>query len=147
LFGRCESNLVGEAEERTLKNVFEMILREYASHRPELGDTPNFQKMLAAREYLLANFERDVTTVELSEFCGVSQYHLIRSFRRQFGITPRQFLISHRVSMAKKLIASGSSVTSAAYSTGFSDQSHLNRYFKKITSYSPRKMKPTRTQA
>ena len=148
LFGRCESTNVGEEDERTLKNVFEIILGEYSLLCPERSNSvPNHQNLILAREYLLANFERDVTTNELSDACDVSQFHLIRSFRRQFGITPRQFLISHRVSMAKKLIASGSSITTAAYSTGFSDHSHLTRYFKKITGYSPRQMKQTKIQA
>jgi len=143
LFRRCDQG-EGEAsaDELALSNVFELVLAEHQASESESSNASSgYQKVLAARKYLLENFQRDVTTSELADFCDMSPYHLIRSFRRHFGITPRQFLISHRVSLAKKKIRSGASVAAAAYSTGFADQSHLARCFKKITSYSPRQLK------
>lgn len=142
LFQRCERGFDSAADEESLRSVFELVLMEYKANAPTLVEaTSNYEKVLSARSYLLKNFRRDVTSDELSSVCDVSPFHLIRSFRRQFGITPRQFLISHRISMAKKQICSGASVASAAHSTGFADQSHLARYFKKITNYSPRELK------
>lgn len=142
LFRRCESGLEGSINEDALSHAFALILEQHeASSSATFRTSANYEKVLSARNYLMANFQREVTSDELSNVCDVSPFHLIRSFRRQFGITPRQFLISHRISMAKKQIRSGASVAAAAYSTGFADQSHLTRYFKKITNYSPRQLK------
>ncbi len=121
-----------------MKAVFETLLDSPQPARTKRsGSQPNLDKMKVARDYLSQHYSRDVTTAELSSVCHVSEYHLIRSFRRHFGITPRQFLISRRVGEAKRLIASGMTVASAAYECGFADQSHLNRYFKKVTGYTP----------
>lgn len=98
---------------------------------------PVLAKLEAARDYLSQHYVRDVTTAELSSVCRLSEFHLIRSFRRHFGITPRQFLISRRVAEARRLIASGMTLAGAAFECGFSDQSHLSRYFKKVTGYTP----------
>jgi AraC-like DNA-binding protein len=144
LFHRCEKGLDSTGDENALRNVFELVLSEHrATGTVDSGTSSSYEKMLCARNYLLDNFRRDVTSEELSDACDLSPFHMIRSFRRQFGITPRQFLISHRISMAKRQIRSGSSVAAAAYSTGFADQSHLNRYFKKFMNYNPRQLKKT----
>ena len=107
----------------------------------ESADSPTYRKMLRARAYLSEHFISDVTNKELSSECGVSQYHMIRCFREHFGITPRQFLVSLRVAHAKRLLAEGGGIAEVAFRCGFADQSHLCRYFKKISGYSPGKLR------
>ncbi|MFK7819449.1 MAG: helix-turn-helix domain-containing protein [Planctomycetaceae bacterium] len=124
-----------------LTAVFELLLESRSSAADNSAATPIYQKMLKARQYLRENFDRDVTNLELGSTCGVSPYHLIRSFKNHFGITPRQFLISQRVVHAKRLIASGETVASAAHACGFADQSHLCRFFKRLTGYAPSHMR------
>lgn len=124
-----------------LRNVFESLLDERTASSETVGSQkPIFETMLTARQYLVDHFDQDVTTEELSAVCGVSAFHLIRSFKNHFGITPRQFLISQRVAKAKRLLATGMQVAAAAQACGFSDQSHLCRYFKKVTGYTPSRM-------
>ena len=91
----------------------------------------------AARAHLETNFDRDVTVAELSDVVGLSRFHLIREFKRSLGITPRQFLISQRVTVAKSLLTSNRPLVDVALESGFSDQSHLNRCFKRVTAVSP----------
>ena len=123
-----------------LKQIFDAIMSlsadTEASRRQRNGRS---EGMLKIRNFLTANFDRDVTNKELSDQFGLSQFHLIRQFKRTFGITPRQFLISKRVIESKKLLAAGRSVAETAYTTGFADQSHLSRQFKRINGYSPGK--------
>lgn len=75
---------------------------------------------------------------EMAHHIGVSPYHLIRQFRSSCGLTPHQFQIQCRVRMAQKLLAEGKSVIEAAYATGFYDQSHLDRCFRKVVCLTPR---------
>lgn len=129
---------------RLLKTVFETLLDnlpDLAIAREENRETPILHKMQQAHDYLVLHAERDVTTDELSAACELSPFHLIRSFRNCFGITPRQFLLSQRIARAKQLIASGSTVASAAHACGFADQSHLCRYFKRVTGYQPSRLR------
>ncbi len=98
-------------------------------------------KLDSARNYLVKNVNLDVSIVELSENCGLSKFHLIRAFKQRFGITPRRFLISQRVMLAKQLMKGGAPITQAAFGAGFNDQSHLTRCFKQLTSFSPGQFK------
>jgi AraC-like DNA-binding protein len=64
--------------------------------------------------------------------------HLVRSFRRQYGMTPHQYVISRRVDLARRLIVSGQPLPSVAVQSGFYDQPHLIRHFKRILGTTPR---------
>ena len=120
-----------------LRQVFITLLREHQSIAGSVKANDRNQKLDAARNYLVEHVNNDVTIEELSDRCGLSPFHLVRSFKTRFGITPRRFLISQRVSLAKQLMTSGTPVANAALSAGFSDQSHLNRCFKRVTALSP----------
>lgn len=64
--------------------------------------------------------------------------HLVRSFRREYGMTPHQYVISRRVDLARRLIVSGQPLPSAAIQSGFYDQPHLIRHFKRILGTTPK---------
>lgn len=74
---------------------------------------------------------------ELADMAGLSRYQLLRSFSRALGITPHAYLLQRRVLMARRLIASGHSLSQAALEAGFSDQSHMSRAFSRQFGLSP----------
>lgn len=92
---------------------------------------------LRARSYLESHFNKPVSLLELSRFCGVSAFHLIRCFRAALGLPPHAYLKALRVSRAQRMLRNGSTISDAAYLCGFSDQSHLTRSFKTVTGLSP----------
>jgi AraC-like DNA-binding protein len=63
--------------------------------------------------------------------------HLVRSFRREYGMTPHQYVISRRVDLARRLILSGQPLPAVAIRSGFYDQPHLIRHFKRILGVPP----------
>ncbi len=138
-----------EKRSQKLKHILELVYDEARSrhgHEVQVPNTKSTSKkstntstdeLTIARTYLIENCRRDVSIAELSGACFLSQFHLIRSFKRRFGITPRQFLINQRVLLAKHLLARGETIASAACTAGFSDQSHLHRCFKRISGFNP----------
>ncbi|MGA7927351.1 MAG: helix-turn-helix transcriptional regulator [Candidatus Sulfotelmatobacter sp.] len=69
---------------------------------------------------------------------GLSTSHFIWSFRESAGKTPYQFLLDRRVQRAQTLIRdSRASLAAVARSTGFADQHHLARVFRRITGITP----------
>lgn len=131
--------------ERTLRNgmseLFHEVLEQFASIQIVKESNSRNEglrrKLERARDFIVQNAKRDVSISELSQHCELSQYHLIRSFKQRYGITPRRFLISQRVTLAKQLMATGMPLAAAAFTAGFSDQSHLARCFKSVTTCSP----------
>lgn len=97
------------------------------------------RKSIAQACQLMANrYESRVDIRRLAEELGMTEFQLIRAFRRQRGTTPYEHLVRFRVDMARKLLAEGAAIADAALSCGFSDQSHLTRIFKRYVGLTPR---------
>ncbi len=75
----------------------------------------------------------------LARIAGFSPYHFIRTFQKTVGMTPYAYAGQLRVSRAQKLLVRGCPLSMAAVQSGFSDQSHMTRAFKKIYGVTPGK--------
>jgi AraC-like DNA-binding protein len=89
------------------------------------------------REYLEAHFTERVCLTDLTVVAEMSAFHLIRQFRRYYGVPPYRYLELVRVERAKLLLRSGARISHVAFATGFSDQSHLTRQFKRVLGVTP----------
>lgn len=67
----------------------------------------------------------------------VSKYHYIRKFKEIAGITPHKFQIQNRIRKSQKLLLNQNSIADVSIIIGFYDQSHFDKYFKKIVGVSP----------
>ena len=90
------------------------------------------------RDYLEAYPLTNVTLADLATLTGLSPYAVLRAFRRQTGLTPHTYQLQQRIERAKKLLQNGEVVAQVAAETGFFDQSHLTRHFKRIVGATPR---------
>jgi AraC family transcriptional regulator len=85
-----------------------------------------------------ARLEGDLGLDELACEAGLSTSHFIRSFRESTGKTPYQFLLDWRVQRAQTLMRDPrASLAEVARSTGFANQHHLARVFRRITGTTP----------
>ncbi len=75
---------------------------------------------------------------ELATFAGVHPAYLGRAFRKHVGIGVGDFQRALRVERARRLLESTTrSVADIAATTGFCDQSHLNRSFRRVLGVTP----------
>lgn len=89
------------------------------------------------RNTIIGNPEQEISIADMSEKVHISQYHLIRKFANENGLTPHKFQLQCRIRKAQELLASGMNVVDVATAVGFYDQSHLCRVFKKQVGISP----------
>jgi AraC family transcriptional regulator of adaptative response/methylated-DNA-[protein]-cysteine methyltransferase len=66
-----------------------------------------------------------LTLNAMGKYVQVSPYHLQRIFKRNMGITPKQFAEACRVRRLKGLFKNGENVTSALYEAGYGSSSRL----------------------
>lgn len=93
--------------------------------------------ILQVRQYLEAHHARVVTLAELATLTGRSAFHVSRVFREHVGLPPYAYLAQVRVRRALALLEQGHSATTVAHETGFVDQSHLSRHFKRSMGMAP----------
>ena len=94
--------------------------------------------LLKACEYIHDNIEMDISINDLSRVTNISKFHFIRLFRRQFGLTPHQYIINHKVNRARLELKTGEPPSEVAQRFGFFDVSHMNRHFKRSYGITPR---------
>ncbi|WP_425349542.1 AraC family transcriptional regulator [Rhizobium multihospitium] len=90
-----------------------------------------------ARDYLEAHVTRGVRSQELERVTGLDRFALARHFRAAFATSPHRFLLMRRLQQAKAMIGAGEPIAEVAAATGFADQSHLSRHFKKAFGIAP----------
>jgi AraC-like DNA-binding protein len=90
-----------------------------------------------ARDFLHANYMYSFTLNSLAELTQVSRVHVSRVFKQHVGLAPHEYLVQLRVASAKTKLAEGMPIAEAATFSGFADQSHLTRHFKRITHLTP----------
>ncbi|MDQ0200725.1 AraC family transcriptional regulator [Neobacillus ginsengisoli] len=96
------------------------------------------QEIKTVCNYLEENYTKTITLNDLSNLTGWSKYHLLRSFTKQKGISPYSYLETIRVNHAKKLLEQGVKPIEVTFLTGFSDQSHLTKFFKRLVGLTPK---------
>jgi AraC-like DNA-binding protein len=78
-----------------------------------------------------ANYALSASLDELGEVAGMSPQHFSHSFKRAFGISPKQFIIERRMTQANLLLSAGMLVKDVAPLVGYEDSFYFSRLFKR----------------
>jgi AraC-like DNA-binding protein len=126
-----------EAEVR-LACALERLVRRHATPTGAARALRSSEVCVArARELLEDRLADPLNLGELADAAGLSRFHLIRLFRRQFGVTPFVYQRNRRVERARATLRAGGSIADAVASAGFADQSHLGRTFRAVMGSTP----------
>jgi AraC-like DNA-binding protein len=127
-----------ERDERLAEWLVSLIDR--ASTRPARARAGRRDEraLRLALDYLADRPERNVSLDELATAAGIGKFRLVRLFRERTGLPPHALQIAHRIRVARRLLEAGEAIADAAFATGFSDQSHLHRHFKRGLGITPR---------
>jgi AraC family transcriptional regulator len=89
-------------------------------------------------DYIEANLAAKVGLGEMADAVTLSKSHFSRAFKCSLGSSPMAFVVARRVERAKLMMTSSRErLTDIALACGFSDQSHLNRHFRRVVGTSP----------
>ena len=114
----------------------ELLARTSWSFDREPPSSPGWLRR--ARELLRDSFEDDLSLAEIAAAVGVHPVHLTRTFRRHFRCTPGEYLRRCRLEKAASLLAeSAAPLSEMALASGFADQSHLAKSFKRAFGMTP----------
>ena len=90
-------------------------------------------------EYIESHLEQKIMLEGLAAMAGLSTHHFARGFNQSVGIPPHSYLLSRRLERAERMLRETQlPLSEIAVATGFSDQSHLARHFRRRTGMSPR---------
>ena len=107
----------------------------------ELSESDEASGLIELKDSILDQPENLYLIEEMARDTNISPFHLIRKFKKMYGLTPHQFQIQCKVRKAQKLLEEEKSVCEVTYDAGFCDQSHLDRCFQKIVGLTPKEYK------
>jgi AraC-like DNA-binding protein len=97
-----------------------------------------FKRIAPAVRFLEQHFRDRVQLAEVAESCGLSATHVHRLFQKLLRMSPSEYVMALRLQDARRLLAMTDQPLSAiAGSTGFFDQSHFTKCFRKVTGMTP----------
>lgn len=102
--------------------------------------------VINVRNYIENNYDVDLNLDVLSRIQFVSKYHLLRLFKKYYGLTPRQYLINKRIAKSKEHLKNGMSVTETCFAVGFESLGSFSTLFKSRTGKSPKEFQKSNFQ-
>ncbi|WP_282044228.1 helix-turn-helix domain-containing protein [Winogradskyella flava] len=95
------------------------------------------ESVIGIKNYIDNNYDTDLNLDFLSYTRFISKYHLLRLFKRYYGLTPRQYLIDKRIEKSKTHLNEQMSVTETCFAVGFQSLGSFSSLFKSRTGQSP----------
>ncbi len=93
---------------------------------------------LAAIEYIHRSFQKPIDIDALAQLEGMSCTAFRNAFKQHTGVSPNEYIISLRISMACQLLSqTDKSVSAIADDVGYPDQYYFSRIFRKKMGISP----------
>jgi AraC family transcriptional regulator len=128
----------------SLGNVLAIhLLRHFSATGPAdvpIGGVLPKHKLRAVLEYIHEHLDAELSLDHLAAVAHMSPYHFARLFKNSTGLPPHQYVIARRVERAKELLRVRDVLPLAdvAVETGFSNQSHFTRHFKRLVGVTPK---------
>ncbi|MYV46157.1 AraC family transcriptional regulator [Streptomyces sp. SID2888] len=125
-----------EAESR-LTLIGERLRAHLQPRLVRTGPRPDPALARNLRELLDERLVGGISLDEAATLIHAHPAHLVRTFSGAYGIAPHQYLMSRRVDRARRLLLAGLPPGEVVSATGFYDQSHLTRHFRKLVGVPP----------
>jgi AraC family transcriptional regulator len=79
---------------------------------------------------------------DLAAVAHLSPYYFARRFKESTGLSPHRYIIARRIERAKQLLRDEElTLAQVAARTGFWDQGHFSRHFKRLVGVTPRRFR------
>lgn len=128
-----EDALDGESRLTMIRERIVRHLEPVTTKRPR----PERRTAVELRSFLDEHLTRELHLGVAASQLRRSKAHLVRCFTQEFGVSPHAYVVGRRVERARHLLLAGVAPADVAAITGFCDQSHLTRHFKRYTSTTP----------
>ena len=120
------------------KSYLYNILFVYFSHLQKKQKNADYEKIKPAKRMLDEGFKGDISVSVLADACGFSVTHFRKIFKNALGLSPTEYRIKKKLSLAKELLEmSELTVAEIAAEVGFDDANYFSRVFKSTVGVKP----------
>ena len=114
------------------------IISILATLRNDKRDPDRYEQLAnEVEEYLINNYNKNITSDVLSKEFGFVPSYISRLFKRQKGVSPNEYVTKYRIEKAKKLIEENLRIKDIADAVGFKESYYFSKTFKRETGIWP----------
>lgn len=135
LFDKNSSFL--EKEERLIEFISSLFLSNNLQKEDRNKNPKNSKIAFEIQNYLESNIENEILLKDIAKHLNLSVVHILRIFKQEFNLPIHSYLLDKKVHIAKELLSKNIPIAEVAQMSGFFDQSHLNRFFKRVFQLTP----------
>lgn len=129
---------VDESMDRaTLRCVVMHLFQHHATVEATTDGAQALRIVQMAMCFMTQQLHERLTLRRIAEHVLLSPFHFSRVFQAETGMPPYTWLEHARIREAIRLLRLGTVISRVALDTGFSDQSHLTRRFKRVVGVPP----------
>ncbi|MBR2048956.1 MAG: AraC family transcriptional regulator [Oscillospiraceae bacterium] len=146
----CLRNILREMEQKNrgyedvcqayMEILIIRLMRTTALAVPAFPQAASSNRQCAAvRRYIDLHFKEPLTLEQLAEEGHMNKFYLSHAFKREYGISPINYMISRRIEESKYLLAETDlSMSQIAQLLGFSSLSYFSQVFRRTQEISPK---------
>ncbi len=95
-------------------------------------------RFAGAVQYIKNHIHEEITIDKLSNLCCMSKPNFFRCFKREFGISPVDFILHERIKIAKQLLRDQNvTIAEACFAVGINNLSYFFKLFKRREGQTP----------
>jgi len=137
-------SMIFDLEPRPLPRTYKELIAVVREPHPYISiEAGNGVSRLSekAKARIAQTYRESASIAGIASELGVSQAHLTRQFKRDFGLTPLKYRNHLRVSEASRRLLVGENILDVGYAVGFNDTGRFYQDFRKVTGTSPGKFR------
>ncbi len=128
----------GQPREAIINKTITDILTLFFEEESE--DATDARKFDTVINYMNNNIDRKISNSELAEMVNMSEFHFIRTFKNETGLSPHEYILKLRVNTAAFLLkATSLSLSEITYKCGYANEAAFSNGFKSYTGITPRR--------
>jgi AraC family transcriptional regulator len=127
-------------------SITDALLEHLAAHHLSAAPASPQGPMQASalkrlEDFIESNLAERLDLGSLAAVVGCNRFHFAHRFRATVGISPHRYVVRRRLQRARALLRAGEdSLAQIAAATGFSDQSHLSNWMRRIYGTTPMRL-------
>lgn len=152
---QCSENAYDTYEK--MNYGYELLIRNYLSNlwylisihaQPIISKSFKYELLDTSRLKLMMNYLHDhYTLTQISNSANISERECLRCFNKTLGLSPIQYLLKYRISVAARLLVDSQlSITEICQQVGFDSPSYFSKIFKRFLNCTPTQYRLQRTR-